>query len=62
MPTGLTSRVIEHLRRAVVPRDGTELGDSELLRCFIELRDEAAIATLITRHGPMVWGGMPPPP
>jgi RNA polymerase sigma factor (sigma-70 family) len=56
MPTSLTTRVVEHFRLAGLPRDGTELGDGELLRCFVELRDEAAIAALITRHGPMVWG------
>jgi RNA polymerase sigma factor (sigma-70 family) len=56
MPTRPTSRVIEHLRRAVLPRDGAELGDGELLTRFIERRDEAALAALVTRHGPMVWG------
>lgn len=56
MPTGLTNRVIDHLRRAALPRDGAGLGDGELLGCFVERRDETAIAALVTRHGPMVWG------
>src|SRR5688572_26900559 len=56
MPTRPTSQVIEHLRRAVLPRDGAELGDGELLTRFIERRDEEALAALVTRHGPMVWG------
>jgi RNA polymerase sigma factor (sigma-70 family) len=55
MPTGPTTSVIEHLRRAVL-RDGSGLGDGELLGCFIERHDEAALAALVKRHGPMVWG------
>src|SRR3954470_19862253 len=43
--------LIEHLRRAV-PSDG----DGELLGCFVERRDETALAALVKRHGPMVWG------
>src|SRR5712691_7558840 len=56
MPTGPTTSVIDHLRRAVLPRDGAGLGDGELLGSFIERRDEAALAALVKRHGPMVWG------
>jgi RNA polymerase sigma factor (sigma-70 family) len=47
--------VIEHLRRAVLG-DGAGLGDGELLGCFFEHHDEAALAALLRRHGPMVWG------
>ena len=54
MPTGPTTRVFEQIRRAVL-RDG-EAGDGELLGQFIERRDEAALAALVQRHGPMVWG------
>jgi len=56
MPTSPTNSAIEHLRRAVLLRDGAGLGDGELLGCFIERHDEAALAALIRRHGPMVWG------
>jgi RNA polymerase sigma factor (sigma-70 family) len=52
MPTS----VIEHLRRAVLLRDGAGLGDGELLGRFVERHDEAALAALVLRHGPMVWG------
>src|SRR3954451_18529250 len=48
--------VVEHLRRAVPPPDGAGPGDGELLGCFVERRDEAALAALAKRHGPMVWG------
>ena len=56
MATSRTSKVIQHLRRAVILRDGAGLTDGELLACFIEHRDESAFAALLRRHGPMVWG------
>src|SRR3954451_9585112 len=55
MPTSPTTSVIEHLRRTVL-REGAGLGDGELLGRFVERRDEAALAALVARHGPMVWG------
>jgi RNA polymerase sigma factor (sigma-70 family) len=55
MPTSQTSRVIQHLRRAVLLRDHAGLTDGQLLGCFLEQRDEAAFAALVRRHGPMVW-------
>ena len=45
---------IDHLLRSLLPNDGA--GDGELLGRFIERRDEAALAALVRRHGPMVWG------
>jgi RNA polymerase sigma factor (sigma-70 family) len=50
MPTSTVS-LIEHICRAV-PSDG----DGELLGRFVEHRDETALAALVKRHGPMVWG------
>src|SRR6516164_2599734 len=55
MPISPTTSVIEHLRRAVLG-DGAGLGDGELLGCFLEHHDEAALAALVRRHGSMVWG------
>ena len=46
---------MENLRRAIL-RNGAGLGDDELLSSFIERHDEAALAALVRRHGPMVWG------
>jgi RNA polymerase sigma factor (sigma-70 family) len=56
MATGQTSKVIGHLRRAVLLQEGAGLTDGQLLGCLIERRDEAAFAALVKRHGAMVWG------
>src|SRR5437667_1066762 len=56
MATSQTSGVIEHLRRAVLLRDGAGLTDGQLLEDYLSRRDEAALAALVQRHGPMVWG------
>jgi RNA polymerase sigma factor (sigma-70 family) len=51
-----TSKVIHHLRRAVLAQDGDGPTDGQLLGGFIERRDELAFAALVQRHGPLVWG------
>jgi RNA polymerase sigma factor (sigma-70 family) len=51
-----TSKVIHHLRRAALLSEGAPLTDAQLVACFVERRDEAAIAALVRRHGPMVLG------
>jgi RNA polymerase sigma factor (sigma-70 family) len=56
MATGLMSKVIQHIRRAVPARDEADLTDGQLLTGFVARRDEAAFAALVGRHGPMVWG------
>jgi RNA polymerase sigma factor (sigma-70 family) len=52
----MQTSVIEHIRRTVLRRDRADLGDGEMLGRFIERHDEAALAALVQRHGPMVWG------
>src|SRR6516162_5869205 len=56
MATSQASEVIRHLRRAVLLRDGAGLTDGQLLEDYLRCRDEAALAALVRRHGPMVWG------
>src|SRR5262245_24823039 len=56
MATSRTSEVLQHLRRAVLLRDGAGLTDGQLLEGYLSRRDEAALAALVRRHGPMVWG------
>src|SRR6266567_3774237 len=56
MATSQLSEVIQHLRRAMLLRDGAGLTDGQLLEDYLSRRDEAALAALVRRHGPMVWG------
>src|SRR5260221_12217589 len=56
MATSQLSEVIQHLRRAVLLRDGAGLTDGQLLEDSLSCRNEAALAALVGRHGPMVWG------
>src|SRR5438876_11213046 len=56
MATRQLNGVIQHLRRAMLLRDGAGLTDGQLLQDYISRRDEAALAALVQRHGPMVWG------
>jgi RNA polymerase sigma factor (sigma-70 family) len=55
MATSSMSVVIQQLRGAVL-REGAELTDGELLGAFVHQRDDAALAALVRRHGPMIWG------
>src|SRR5438445_4118513 len=48
--------VIQHLLRIVLLREGAGRTDGQLLEDYISRRDEAALAALVHRHGPMVWG------
>lgn len=50
------SNSIYQLCQSVLLHDGTGLTDAQLLGTFVEHHDEAAIAALVRRHGPMVWG------
>jgi len=56
MATGQPSEVLQHLRRALLLRKGAELTDGQLLEDYCSRRDAAALATLVRRHGAMVWG------
>jgi hypothetical protein len=56
MTTSKLSDVILHLRRAVLLPDGVEPTDKQLLGNYLSCRDEVALAILVRRHGPLVWG------
>src|SRR5262249_30316869 len=56
MPTCPMSEVLQYLRRTVLLRDGAGLTDGQLLQDYLSRHDEAALAALVRRHGPMVWG------
>jgi RNA polymerase sigma factor (sigma-70 family) len=53
--TSQISKVIDHLRKAVLPGGEADLSDGQLLECFVRHRDEVAVAALVRRHGPMIW-------
>jgi RNA polymerase sigma factor (sigma-70 family) len=40
----------------VLLQDGAGLTDAQLLEGYLNRRDAAALAVLVRRHGPMVWG------
>src|SRR5579864_6904666 len=56
MATNQMNDVLQYLRRAVLQRDGAGLTDGQLLETYLRSRDEAALAALVWRHSPMVWG------
>jgi RNA polymerase sigma factor (sigma-70 family) len=50
------NEVVDFLRRAALRQSDGGLTDGQLLARFIEQREQAAVAALVQRHGPMVWG------
>jgi RNA polymerase sigma factor (sigma-70 family) len=53
MATSPMNGVIQRLR--MVLRDSAGRTDGQLLEDYISRRDQAAVAALVRRHGPMVW-------
>src|SRR6476660_1325192 len=56
MPPHQTTAIICQIGRTGILRDGAGLTDGQLLADCISRREEAALAALVRRHGPMVWG------
>jgi RNA polymerase sigma factor (sigma-70 family) len=54
MATNPIGEVIQTLRKTVLLRDG--MTDVQLLEDYLCRQDEAALASLIQRYAPMVWG------
>ncbi len=55
MPNSSLSVVVQQLR-AAAGRDGAGRTDGELLTHFLSRQDGDALAALVERHAPMVWG------
>jgi RNA polymerase sigma factor (sigma-70 family) len=55
MAIGPLTGMIQRLRGATPPREAGPT-DGQLLNDYVRRRDEAALAALVWRHGPMVWG------
>lgn len=47
--------IVHHIQRAALQSDARALTDGQLLETFLSQRDEAAVAAIVRRHGPMVW-------
>jgi RNA polymerase sigma factor (sigma-70 family) len=56
MPNNQMSEALQHLRHAALLRDGAGVTDGQLLEDYLRRGEEAALAALVRRHGPMVWG------
>jgi hypothetical protein len=56
MTSSSMSEAIRRLRDGLVAHDTAGLGDGQLVERFLSDRDEAAFASLVRRHGPMVLG------
>jgi RNA polymerase sigma factor (sigma-70 family) len=50
------TEVLRHIRTLVTVRAHADHTDRQLLERFAATRDEAAFATLVGRHGPLVFG------
>ncbi|HEV8062962.1 MAG TPA: RNA polymerase sigma factor [Gemmataceae bacterium] len=55
MPKGQMIEIGQQLRKMAL-RSETPLTDGDLLECYVSRNEEAALAALVRRHGPMVWG------
>jgi RNA polymerase sigma factor (sigma-70 family) len=52
---GNTGAILRHLCQLSAEHGAENLSDRELVERYAAVRDEAAFAALVRRHGPMVW-------
>src|SRR5438067_471122 len=56
MATAQAGTILRHLRRLASAEAARDRSDAELLRRFVAQGEQAAFATLVTRHAALVWG------
>jgi RNA polymerase sigma factor (sigma-70 family) len=56
MPAAQAGAILRHIHYLAGNSSADEPADAELLRRFVTMRDETAFATLLRRHGRLVWG------
>jgi RNA polymerase sigma factor (sigma-70 family) len=56
MANGHLGTVLRHTHRLLGIPGGADTPDGQLLEHFAERREEGALAVLMQRHGPLVWG------
>jgi RNA polymerase sigma factor (sigma-70 family) len=56
MATGQISGAVQRIRSVLLRHDGAGLTDGQLLEDYFSRGEGAALAALVRRHGPMVWG------
>jgi RNA polymerase sigma factor (sigma-70 family) len=56
MTANQMSETLQHLRNTALFCEGAGLTDGQLLESYLNRHNEATLATLVRRHGPMVWG------
>jgi RNA polymerase sigma factor (sigma-70 family) len=54
MARGQLESALRHLRTMLVTKDAELCADAELVRCFVESRDERAFTVLVKRYGALV--------
>jgi RNA polymerase sigma factor (sigma-70 family) len=55
MATGQLNQLLLHLRHAALLQGGAGMTDGQLLECFLNRRDTAALEALVRRHAAMAW-------
>src|SRR5260370_11893634 len=56
MATRQLNGFLRRVRTAMLVHETGGASDAQLLEAFVAQKDEAAFATLVRRHGAMVWG------
>jgi RNA polymerase sigma factor (sigma-70 family) len=56
MAVGQFNKVLDHVRAVLERQNAAGMLDADLLKRYVQGRDEAAFAALVHRHGPMVLG------